>query len=103
MNPATETGLFITCAAVAIKTIYELVLILRKNMNSEKVNTGVYCNYPLQGGGCAYASRDFSSMRAVEIINGVQAILTPELERQSGILGEIRDSVKDLNRKDNRL
>lgn len=103
MNPATETGLIITCVAFCCKTIYELVLILRKNLNGDKVNTGVYCNYPLQGGGCAYLSRDFSSMRAVEIINGVQAILTPELERQSMILGEIRDSVKDLNRKDNRL
>lgn len=102
MNPATQFTVFVAGIIFCLNTLVKFIPALIKLVNGGKGSTGVNCNYPMSGGGCAYSSRDFASMRAVEIVNGVQAVITPELENQSIILGQIRDSVRELNRKDNR-
>lgn len=97
MNPATQASLFAGALVLSIKAIYELVLLVKKQVNAKSANTGVYCNYPLQGGGCAFASHDFNKLRTVELVQGVTAQLSPALEKQNTLLQEIRDGVRDLN------
>lgn len=96
MNSATQAGLFFTCVVVALKAIYELILLLKQQIGAGKVTTGVYCNYPLTGA-CAFVSRDFHQMRKVEIVEGVADVIKPALEDQNRLLVQIRDGVRDMH------
>lgn len=96
LNPATEFGVLAFCLILATKTVYEMVLLLKKQKNGGSGAVGVYCNFPADKSMCVLQSTDFQKLRTIEIVEGVSDQLKASLDQQNRLLGEIRDSVRDL-------
>lgn len=97
LGPATETALLTAAVFYMAKMGYELVT-KEKDRRAGSGGAKTVCNYPQQGGGCVYASKDFSDMRRVEIIQGLGQALQPSMDEQTALLTQIRDGVRDFGK-----
>lgn len=95
MNPATSTSIVLGLGLFAIKTIYELVIMLKAQFAGKPIQAA-FCNFPINGSHCSFASGDIHKLRTMEIVEGVARELGPALETQNRLLVEIRDGVRDM-------
>jgi hypothetical protein len=94
MNPATQIGIVGFLAVLSARTVYELVLLIRRQSNGK---SNPLCNYPLLGTRCAWES-DSGKVRTYELTDALADALRPEMAQQNTILKEIRDAIERQHR-----
>lgn len=86
----------IAIAMAAIGYLTQLAYKMYIDVRNNKNGNSTACHYPSHGGGCAFASKDFSDLRSIELADKVGSRLAPALERQNDLLEKILDGVRDL-------